>query len=136
MNIDQKIQKISEKSQVRIDKIAIILGLSLAIASCCSFFVIEAFGQQEFVLDCPKSAYHGIDNQGNEVCRDILTNQIIESLFINSDSEKITNSDSQTIIVPKTREIIVNYVQFPTTEIIILLSFVIIGIIIVVFVKK
>lgn len=136
MNIDEKIEKISEKPQARIDKIAIILGLSLAIASCCSFFVIEVFGQQEFILDCPKNAYHGIDNQGNEVCRDILTNQIIESVFINLNSEKITNSDSQTIIDPKTREIIVNYDQFPTTEIIILLSIVIIGSIIGVLVKK
>lgn len=31
-----------------------------------------------YALDCPKGAYIGRDNQGNEVCRDIETNQIID----------------------------------------------------------
>ena len=47
----------------------IILGLSLLITSCCSYFVIDAFGQQSFVLNCPKNTYHGLDNQGNEICK-------------------------------------------------------------------
>jgi len=79
MKLDEKFQKISEKSQRRMDRVAIILGLSLLIASGASYFVIEAFGQQDLVkLDCPIGAYHGLDNQGNEACRDILTNQILE----------------------------------------------------------
>ena len=57
----------------------ILLGVSLVVASCCSYFVIDAFGQQSFDLNCPKNAYHGLDNQGNEICRDVLTNEILES---------------------------------------------------------
>jgi len=29
-------------------------------------------------LDCPKGTYHGLDNAGNEACRDIDTNQIVD----------------------------------------------------------
>jgi len=36
----------------------------------------SAFGQES--LDCPKGTYHGLDNQGNEACRDIQTNQIVD----------------------------------------------------------
>ena len=30
-------------------------------------------------LDCPQGTYHGLDNQGNEACRDIQTNQNVIS---------------------------------------------------------
>ncbi len=78
MKLDEKLQKISEKSQRRMDRVGIILGLALLVASFCSYFVIDAFGQQDIQLDCPKGAYYGLDNQRNEACRDILTNQILE----------------------------------------------------------
>ncbi len=99
MRFDEKLQKISEKSQRKFDKAMIILCLSLLIASGASYFVLEAFGQQDLVkLDCPKGAYHGLDNQGNEACRDILTNQILEPesvIIIDSDSEKTIELDSE-----------------------------------------
>jgi len=95
MKFDEKL-KISEKSQRRIDRVMIILGLGLLVASGCSYFVIDAFGQQDLQLECPKNAYHGLDNQGKKACRDILTNQILEPesvIIIDSNSEK-TKSDS------------------------------------------
>jgi hypothetical protein len=115
MKFDEKLEKVSEKPQKRVDRVLIILGLALLVASCCSYFVIDAFGQQYLQLDCPKNAYHGLDNQGNETCRDILTNQILEPesvIVVDSDSEKITSAswindsktgeilnDDQTLIV-------------------------------------
>jgi len=96
MKFVEKSQKISEKSQRRIDRIGIILGLSLLVACGFSYFVLDAFGQQDFEIDCPKNSYHGLDSQGNEACRDILTNQIIEPelrMILDSDLEK-SESDS------------------------------------------
>jgi hypothetical protein len=120
MKFSEKSQKISEKSQRRIDRIGIILGLSLLVACGFSYFVLDAFGQQDFEIDCPKNSYHGLDSQGNEACRDILTNQIIEpeSRMI-LDSEK-TESDYKVIIVPETGKIILNNEQTPIVEISIL----------------
>jgi len=122
MKFSEKSQKISEKSQRRIDRIGIILGMSLLIACGFSYFVLDAFGQQDFEIDCPKNSYHGLDSQGNEACRDILTNQIIEPelrMILDSDSEK-TESDYRVIIVPETDEIILNNEQTPIIEISIL----------------
>ncbi len=137
MKFDEKL-KISEKSQRRMDRVLIILGLALLVASCFSYFVIDAFGQQDLQLDCPKNAYHGLDNQGNKACRDILTNQILEPesvIIIDSNSEK-TKSDSWIIIDPKTGEIILNDDQTPTVEIIILALIGIVGSIIAINAKK
>ena len=138
MKFDEKLQ-ISEKSQRRRDRIVIILGLSLIIASCFSYFVIEAFAQSvPLELDCQNNAYHGLDNQGNEACRDILTNQILEPesvIIIDSDSEK-TRSDSWTINDSETREIILNDEQAPIVEIIILALIGIVGSIIGISAKK
>jgi hypothetical protein len=122
MKFVEKSQKISEKSQRRIDRIGIILGLSLLIACGFSYFVLDAFGQQDFEIDCPKNSYHGLDSQGNEACRDILTNQIIEPesrMILDSDSEKM-ESDYKVIIVPETGKIILNNEQTPIVEISIL----------------
>ncbi len=138
MKIDKKSQ-ISEKSQMKLDKIVIIIGLSLVIASCGSYFIIEAFGQQTFILDCPKNAYHGVDGQGNESCRDILTNEILEPespLITDLNLEKIIESDSQIIIVPETREMIVDYEQTPIIEVIIFVLIGIVGTIIGILTKK
>jgi len=101
MKFNEKFQKISEKSQKRMDRVVIILGLVLLVASCFSYFAIEAFAQQDLVkLDCPTNAYHGLDNQGNEACRDIQTNQILEPIII-TNSEKTTESNSWIITSPE-----------------------------------
>jgi len=139
MKFDEKLQKISEKSQKRMDTVAIILGISLLIASGCSYFVIEAFGQQDLIqLDCPKNAYHGLDNQGNEACRDILTNQILEPesvIIIDLDSEQ-TKSNSWIINELETGEITLKGEQPQIIEIIILALIGIVGTIIGVSAKK
>ncbi|MCH6586373.1 MAG: hypothetical protein IH792_05035 [Thaumarchaeota archaeon] len=46
-------------------------------------------------LDCPEGTYHGLDNQGNDACRDILTNQIVDPetrIITDSGNEMITDS--------------------------------------------
>ncbi len=137
MKFDEKL-KISDKSQRRMDRVLIILGLSLLVASGCSYFVIDAFGQQDLQLNCPKNAYHGLDNQGNEACRDILTNQILEPesvIIIDSNSEK-TESDFWIINDPETGEIILNDDQTTTIEIIILALIGIVGSIVAIYAKK
>jgi hypothetical protein len=109
----------------------IILGLALLVASCFSYFVIDAFGQQYLQLDCPKNAYHGLDRQGNEACRDIVTNEILEPqsvIAVDSDLEKIT-SDSW-VNDSKIGEAIIDDDQILIDEIIILAGIVgIVGII-------
>ncbi|MFQ5476497.1 MAG: hypothetical protein ACE5DT_05640 [Nitrosopumilus sp.] len=116
MKFDERIQKISEKAQSKKDRIGIILGVSLLIACGLSYFVLDAFGEQEFVIDCPKNAYHGLDNQGNDACRDILTNQVLEPesiTTIDSNSEK-TNSGVN--ILQETEKIALDGEQFPILE--------------------
>jgi len=120
------------------DRVMIILGISLVIASFCSYLVVDAFGQQYVQLDCPKGAYHGLDNQGNEACRDILTNEILEPesvIIVDSDSKK-TKSKSWIINDPKTGETTLNGEQTPIVEIIILALIGIVGSIIGVSAKK
>ncbi len=124
MKFDEKLKEISEKSQKRMDRILIILGLALLVASCSSYFAIDAFGQQYLQLDCPKNAYYGVDNQGNEKCRDILTNQIIEPesvTVVDSDSEKTQSNIGMTD--SETREIL-NDAQTPIVELVILVGIV------------
>ena len=120
MKFDEKSRKITEKSQRRMDRVAIILGLALLVASCFSYFVVEAFAQSDLVkFDCQKGAYYGLDNQGNEACRDIITNQILEpesAIIIDSDSEK-TKSDSW-LTIPETDEITLNDEQIAIVGII------------------
>jgi hypothetical protein len=123
MKFDEKFQKVSEKSQKRMERAAIILGVLLLVVSSISYFAIEAFAQQDFVkLDCPKDAYYGFDNQGNTVCRDIETNQILEpesAIIIDSDSKKISESEPWIITNPETGEIILNDNQTSIVQIII-----------------
>jgi len=129
MKFDEKLRKIPEKSQRRMDRVAIILGLALLVASCFSYFVVEAFAQSDLVkFDCSKGAYHGLDNQGNEVCRDILTNQILEpesTIIIDLDSEK-TKSDSW-LTIPETEDLILNDEQITIVGIITLALIGIVG---------
>ncbi len=123
MKFDEKL-KISEKSQKKMDRILIILGLALLVASCSSYFAIDAFGQQYLQLDCPKNAYYGFDNQGNEKCRDIQTNQIIEPesvTDVDSDSEKTQSNIGMTD--SETREIL-NDAQTPIVGLVILVGIV------------
>ncbi len=96
MKLDEKLQKISVRTQKRMDRVGIILGLSLLVASFVSFFVLEAYGQQDlFTLTCPENAYHGLDNQGNAACRDIISNKILEpESVIITDSDKEMSADS------------------------------------------
>jgi len=52
-------------------------------------------------LDCPEGAYHGLENQGNDVCRDILTNQIVDpetEMITDSGNEMIIDSGNEVII--------------------------------------
>jgi len=138
MTFNERIQKNSEKSERRMGRVVIILGLALLIASCGSYFVIDAFGQQYVQLDCPTGAYHGLDNQGNEACRDILTNEILEPesvTIVDSDSEK-TKSNSWIINDPETGETTLNGEQTPIVGIIILGLIGIVGSIIGISAKK
>jgi len=124
MKFDEKLKEISEKSQKSMDRILIILGLALLVASCSSYFAIDAFGQQFLQLDCPKNAYYGFDNQGNEKCRDILTNQVIEPesvTVVDSDSEKTQSNIGMTD--SETREIL-NDAQTPIVGLVILVGIV------------
>jgi len=118
MKFDERVHKISEKAQSKRDRIGIILGVSLLIACDFSYFVLKAFGEQEFFINCPKNAYHGLDNQGNEACRDILTNQVLEPWSITVVDLETTKSDSGVIIVPEIGEIAINGEQTPIFEII------------------
>jgi hypothetical protein len=92
MKLDEKLQKISDKTQRRMDRVGIILGLSLLLASFVSFFVLEAYAQELFSLNCPENAYHGLDNQGNAACRDILSNQVVEPVSVIDSDKEMTNS--------------------------------------------
>jgi len=140
MKLNEKFPIFSEKVQRRMDRVTIFLGLSLLIASFCSYYVLEAYGQEDlFQLDCPKDAYHGLDGQGNEACRNILTNNILESgslIITYSDSEKITESEPEIITEQETRKIILDDEQTPIVEIIILALIGILGSIIGIIAKK
>jgi len=70
---------------MRFGKLQIIAVLSALI------ILPMGYAQAEF---CPEGAYVGRDNQGNTACRDILSNQIIDSETIVTDSGRGTISDS------------------------------------------
>ncbi len=58
--------------------------------------VTEIPKETDFSIDCPEGTYYGLDNQGMEACRDIQTNQIVESdtwKTIDSDAEENTDLD-------------------------------------------
>ena len=137
MKFDEKIQKISEKAQSKRDRIGIILGVSLLIACGLSYFVLDAFGEQEFLIECPKNAYHGLDNQGNAACRDILTNKVLEPesvTIVESDSDG-AKSDSEINVFQDT-EITLNGEQVPIFEIIGLFLIGILGSVVIISAKK
>ncbi|WP_297592028.1 hypothetical protein [Nitrosopumilus sp.] len=43
MNIDKSAHWKTEKSQKKLEKIGLALGITLFVASCCSYFIIDAF---------------------------------------------------------------------------------------------
>ncbi len=62
-------------------------------------------------IDCPEGTYHGLDNQGNDACRDILTNQVVDSetwIITDSGKEMITESGRGKITDSGRGEIILN----------------------------
>ena len=67
------------------------LGVLLALALLIIPLTADA-------LKCPDGAYIGVDNQGNEACRDIDTNQIIDpttGLMFDSQTGLLILSDEQ-----------------------------------------
>jgi len=63
------------------------------------------YAQAEF---CPEGAYVGRDNQGNTACRDIISNQIIDSETIVTDSGRGTISDSGRVTIVDSGRTITN----------------------------
>jgi hypothetical protein len=62
-------------------------------------------------LHCPEGTYHGLDNQRNDACRDILTNQIVDPetrIITDSGNEMITDSGMGRITDSGMGEIILN----------------------------
>jgi len=59
-------------------------------------------------LGCPEGTYHGLDNQGNDACRDILNNQIIDSetWIITDSGQEIIADSGRGIITDSGRGII------------------------------
>jgi len=52
-------------------------------------------------IDCPEGTYHGLDTQGNDACRDILTNKIVDPetrIITDSGNEMIIDSGNEMII--------------------------------------
>lgn len=133
MKFDEKLQKISEKAQSKRDRVGIILGVSLLIACGFSYFVLDAFGEQEFLIDCPKNAYYGLDNQGNAACRDVLTNQVLEPESVTIVEPEKTKSNSGINIF---QEAVINGEQIPTFEIIAFFLIGILGSVVVISAKK
>ena len=80
--------------------------------------------QSDFTkLGCPEGTYHGLDNQGNDACRDILTNQIVDSetwIITDSGKEMITDSGRGKITDSGRGEIILNDDQTDYVGIVIL----------------
>ncbi len=71
-------------------------------------------------LDCAEGTYHGLDNQGNDACRNIETNQIVNSgtwIVTYLDREMVTDSGRGIITNSDAGKIILNdeqtsYVEF------------------------
>ena len=57
-------------------------------------FLIPSFVLAQDSLDCPPTAYPGLDNQGNAACRDIKSNQLVDP-----PTELITDSQTGEMIL-------------------------------------
>ena len=58
---------------------------------------LTAFAQES--LNCPKGAYHGLDNAGNDACRDIETNKIVKTLTESTTSSSNTSSEENPLSI-------------------------------------
>jgi hypothetical protein len=58
---------------------------------------LTTFAQESLL--CPSGSYHGLDNTGNDACRDVKTNQIIESLSKPTPESKIDSPSSPSKII-------------------------------------
>ncbi len=67
--------------------------------------------EPDFSIDCPEGTYYGLDNQGMEACRDIETNQIVES-----DVGEITDSGIEIRTESSLPKIILNDEQTSSVE--------------------
>ena len=75
--------------------------------------------EPDFSIDCPEGTYYGLNNQGMQVCRDIQTNQIVESdtrKMIDVDAGEITNLDIEIRTDSALPEIILNDEQTSYAE--------------------
>jgi len=70
------------------------LGNWLKIVVLIVICLIPLFIVPAFALQCPDGAYIGRDNQGNEACRDIKTNQIINPVIAQSPNKANQPSSS------------------------------------------
>ena len=59
-----------------------------------ALLLIPIYAQTASGAFCPQGAYVGLDNQGNNACRDIISNQILNSETIVTDSGRGTFTDS------------------------------------------
>ena len=110
MKLEEKLQKISVKSQRRMDRVGFTLGLLLLIASFASYYVLEAYGQTDiFSLNCPENAYHGLDNQGNAACRDIISNTIVQPI------SPVTTDSGNEMVADSPRGIFADFTPVETT---------------------
>jgi len=67
--------------------------------------------EPDFSIECPEGTYYGLDNQGMEACRDIETNQIVES-----DAGEITDSGTEIRTESSLPKIILNDEQTSSVE--------------------
>jgi len=67
--------------------------------------------EPDFSIVCPEGTYYGLDNQGMEACRDIETNQIVES-----DAGEITDSSIEIRTESALPKIILNDEQTSSVE--------------------
>jgi hypothetical protein len=79
---------------------------------------LTAFAQES--LNCPPGAYHGLDNAGNDACRDVQTNQIVESLPKPIPESKINSPSSLSKIITFSDD---------STPLILLVGMVVIGVV-------
>ena len=100
-----------------------------------ALLLIPIYAQTASGAFCPEGAYVGLDNDGNIACRDIISNQIINSEII-TDSGRGTISDSGRTITNSDNTEILNDTQTDYTIFGILAAFGIIGAVIIQYGKK
>ena len=69
----------------------------IAIVFVFLFVPISILAQES--LNCPPGAYHGLDNSGNDTCRDIETNKIVKTLTESTTSSSNTSSEENPLSI-------------------------------------